>query len=161
MGRAGLPAVLALGLGTAAAAPGAAQQARAVVSPDTVSVGDVFRVAVRIDVPADAVVRFEDTLAVADDAGDLENAEPVRRFEETGADDGRSVTAVYRLSAWRPGTIELPDAVVTIRGSDGPERTIAAPLPAVHVLSVLPADTAGVEPREAKDVVGGERRLWP
>ena len=136
-------AALALGALVGLALPVAAQTPRVAVKPDTVTVGEVFRVAVRVDLPPGTTARFADTIAVA---GDVENAAPMRRVDGTGSDGDARATAVYRLSAWRPGTIPLPDVPVGLAEEDGTARTVVARLPSIRVRSVLmraPAPRAG------------------
>lgn len=135
----------------------AAQRAAAVVRPDTVRVGDVFEVAVAVEVPAGHRVVLPDTLEVA---GDVENAGRRRMATAPLPDGGERVTARYPLAAWRPDEgIEIP-VTVLIEGPDGgEERVIMARLPVVR--SVLPPDTAGTEPRPPKDVLGPDRTILP
>jgi hypothetical protein len=161
LGRAAPLALCALvHLGTPLAPRGAglaAQDVRSAVLPDTIRVGDVFTVALRLELPAGVAAILPDTLPVS---GDLENAGGRDERVVEGPGGVRTVTAAYRLTAWRPGTLPLPPLPVLLRAPDG-ERVVEAQLPAVRVLSVLPADTAGIEPRPARDVLGGSRLLWP
>jgi len=149
-----LTAALLLGL-SATALP--AQQARTAVVPDSVTVGDVFRAAVRVTVPAGARVVFPDTLPVPADV----EAAARREIEiDSSAERRHTHTAIYALTAWRPGRIALPPARLTIELPDGGRRVEAA-FPVLVVRSVLPADTAGIEPQPPKDVIGPSRLLWP
>ncbi len=91
-----------------------AQEVRTAVVPDSILVGDIFRVAVRVTVPAGVVVVFPDTLAVPDD---VEAAARRELSVDSTADGEVSYTAVFPLAAWRPGSIELPPARLTLRGS--------------------------------------------
>jgi hypothetical protein len=158
-----LPALLAVLLlpGLPAVAPGgaglAAQEVRSAVLADTIRVGDVFRVALRMELPAGVVAILPDTLPVR---GDLENVGGRDERAVEGPGGTRTVTAAYQLTAWRPDSLPLPPLTILLRGPDG-ERVVEARLPVVHVRSVLPADTAGIEPRPARDVLGGTRLLWP
>lgn len=149
------------GLGVALAMlPGAglgAQQARTAVVPQSVTIGDIFRVAVRVAVPAGAVVVFPDTLDVP------ESVEAAARREVTvdsTRPELRTYTAVFPLTAWKPGTVQLPPARVRLELPDG-GNFVEATFPAVSVTSVLPPDTAAIEPKPAKDVIGPSRLLWP
>ncbi len=63
--------LLALAVLAFAPAVGGAQQIRAAVSPDTITVGDVAQVGVRVTAPANAAVSLPDSLPIA---GDIENA---------------------------------------------------------------------------------------
>jgi hypothetical protein len=139
------------------AAGGRAQEVRTAVVPDSIHVGDLFRVAVRVIVPAGATVSFPDTLAVP------ENVEAAARAEvsvDTAADGRMSHTAVYALTAWRTGSIELPAATIPLVLSRG-ESEVQATFPPITISTLLPADTAELEPRPAKDVIGPSRLLWP
>ncbi len=134
-----------------------AQQARTALSPDTILVGDVFRAALRIDLPAGVTLSAPDTL---DTTGEIENAGRMRRTTRELPDGGTEVTLVYPVTAWRTGELELPQLTITLNGPDG-AREVAASFPGALVISVLPVDTAGLEPRPPKDVLGPGRLLWP
>lgn len=141
----------------AGAASAAAQEIRAAISPDTVRVGDVFRAAVRVELLPGHRAVFPDSLSLPPE---LESA---GRRSETSEElpDGRlRVTAVYPLTAWRPGEAALPAAAVRIEGPDV-AQVVHAALPTLSVRSVLPADTAGIGSRPPKDVVGANRVVWP
>jgi hypothetical protein len=149
-----LGAAVWLGL-SATALP--AQQARTAVVPDSVTVGDVFRAAVRVTVPAGSRVVFPDTLAVPEDV----EAAARREIEvDSSAERRHTLTAVYALTAWRPGRVTLPPATVTIELPDGGRR-VEAVFPVLVVRSVLPVDTAGIQPQPPKDVIGPSRLMWP
>lgn len=150
-------ALLTLLLATLAWARAAAQETRAAVIPDSVTIGDVFRAAVRVTVPAGARVAFPDTLAVP---ANLEAAARRELSIDSSRTDVRTYTAVYALTAWRPGSYELPAARVTIELPDGGQR-VNVRFPTVVVQSVLPVDTAGIDAQPPKDVIGPSRLLWP
>ena len=147
-----LSAVLWIGL---LAGPASAQQARVAVSPDTGSVGTIFRVVVRIEGAADAGLLLPDTLALA---APLENAARKREVPDTTGSG--VITAIYSVTAWKPGTHALPPLAFAVQGAQG-ERETALRLPTLYVRSVLPADTTGIEPRPAKAVIGPSWVLWP
>jgi hypothetical protein len=140
------------------AATGAvAQEVRTAVVPDSIHVGDVFRVAVRIFLPPGATVAFPDTLAVP------ENVEAAARVEvsvDTAADGRISHTAVYPLTAWRTGPVELPATRIPVTLARG-ESAVEATFPPIRISTLLPADTAELDPRPPRDVVGPNRLLWP
>lgn len=149
-------AVGALLAGGAAAAQ--AQTVRTAVAPETVAVGDVFHAAIRVDAPDGTRVELPDTLPLS---GDLENAGRRRVRTDTLADGALRVTARYPLSGWSPGPSELPPVSVRLTEPDaGSARTLEATFPSHRIRSVLPADTAGVEPREEKGVVGPAWPAW-
>jgi hypothetical protein len=140
------------------AATAQAQSVSAVLSRDTIRVGDPLRVVVRVDrIPANTDVLLPDSLASADD---VENAGRVRVRRDTLEADGTRVTAAYPIIVWRPGETALPLLPMVVR-SDAGERTLQITLPVVNVLSVLPADTTNIEAKPPKDVWGADRLWWP
>lgn len=145
----------------AAMAPTAvnAQGVRAAVTPDSISVGDVFHAAFRVDLPPGYRAEFPDTLALA---RDMEHAGRRHERVDTLDDGGLRLTVAYPLTAWRPGHVFLPAVNIRIIGpSEGDTRTLTAALPEVVIRSVLPGDTAGVDPQPPKDVLGANWLLWP
>lgn len=152
-----LAALLIPGAAVAQESAPAAPTVRTAVAPDTVLVGDVFRVAIRVELPPGYRATFPDSLPVTDP---LEAAGRRSERVETLPDGGRRITAVYAMTAWRPGAVELPPAAIRLSGPDG-ERVVEARLPGVSVRSVLPEDTAGIQPRDLKDVLGSSRSWWP
>jgi hypothetical protein len=137
----------------------AAQDVRAALGADTIQVGDVVPVAIRIDMPRDRRVAWPDTLPLADP--DLENASRVRTRVDT-LDDGRlRRTAIYAVTPWRTGDLVLPDVPIQVVGGDEGVTTTSASLPTLSVSSVLPEDTVGIEPKPAKDVIGPNWAWWP
>lgn len=148
--------ILGCALCLAGAHGASAQRAGAALRPDTITVGDPAVVAVRVVAAEGYQVIFPDTLDVA---GDVENTGPRRLTEDALADGTRQITAYYPVTAWRPGSHALPAIAVQLLSSDGAERTFDVTADPIHVASVLPADTAGIEPRPPKDVIGGERSL--
>ena len=137
------------------AAPSSAQQVRAAISPDTVTVGDVAQVGVRITAPADAAVSLPDSLPVS---GDLENAGRPDVQVVENPDGTRTLTAVYPITAWRPGVDTLPAFEVAV--DVGGRVTLDTVRLTLTVASVLPADTAGIEARPPKDVLGRNWVWW-
>lgn len=155
---AGLSALLV----TLAAAPLAGQEVGAGLSPDSATVGDVVRAALAVRLPPGWRVALPDTLALPPD---VERAGSRSLREDSLPGGGRRLTAVYPLTAWRPGEHTLPEVEVVLlpgEGSGSPEpvrRSVR--LPTMVVGSVLPADTAGVELRPLKGVLGADRVWWP
>lgn len=152
-----LPAVLACLLLTGSAG---AQEVRSAVGADSVRVGDVVPVALRVTLEPGQRVAWPDTLPITGD-GDVENAARVRERQDTLEDGRIRSTATYAVTPWRPGETMLPDVEIPVVGADEVARTLTASLPALDVLSVLPADTAGIEPRPPKDVIGRNWAWWP
>jgi hypothetical protein len=148
--------VALLTLLVAVAAPASAQRVASGISRDTIRVGDTFRAVVRIDVAPGTGVLLPDTLPAVED---IENAGKVR-LRRDSTSEGVSVAAAYPLTAWRPGALVLPELTVILQ-EGGTERPLSIDLPDISVLSVLPADTAGIEPKPLKDVFGGNRVWWP
>jgi hypothetical protein len=136
-----------------AAAPGQVRAA-AGVSPDTVTVGDRFRVVVRLSTPPGTRVDFPGRLDPTAEVNVL-GAPRVRP-----APGGREHTAEYRMVAWRTGELRLPALSARVTPPGGSAGTVRVPLPAPIVRSVLPADTAGVTPRGPKDVLDAPRPPW-
>jgi len=140
----------------AVAAPLHAQRPQTAVLPQSITVGDVFHAAIRIDLPAGTELLAPDTLAL--DA-QLEQAGR-REVRYDTADGGRRATIVYPLTAWRAGAYELPAVSLQLVAADG-ASAVEAVLPRFTVTSVLPQDTSGIEPKGAKDVFGANRVWWP
>jgi hypothetical protein len=154
MGRA---VVLVLGwLALAAAAGQQPSQPQAAVLPSVITVGDVFHAAIRLELPPGATVAAPDTLVLPPD---LETAGS-RELRLDTTDGSRRATLVYPLSAWRPGDYELPDITIALV-QDGRRQDFRVALPGFSVSSVLPPDTAGVQPQPARDVLGANRLWWP
>ena len=70
------------------------------------------------------------------------------------------ITAAYPVILWRPGETALPSIPMLVR-TDTRERTMQVALPAINVVSVLPADTTNIEAKPPKDVWGANRVWWP
>lgn len=136
-----------------------AQQVRAAVVADTVRVGDVVPVAVRLTVEPGHRVVFPDTLPLGDDR--LENAARVRERLDTLEDGRTEATAVYSVTPWRVGELPLPALEIPVVAGSERVRTVTASLPGLDVLSVLPEDTAGIELKPAKGVIGRSWSWWP
>ena len=134
----------------------AAQQPRAAVVPETITVGDVFHAAVRVELPEGYRLVAPDSLGLVDDVEHAGRREV--RFDTAGG--VRQATLLYPLAAWRPGTYELAPVTLRITGAQR-DTTLRVQLPAFEVSSVLPADTTGIEAKPAKDVLGANRLWWP
>jgi hypothetical protein len=124
------------------------------VIPDRVTVGDRFRAIVRVTAPAGSRVEFP-ALPERSDA-----MEPTDSVETLVAGAGEHV-AIYRLVAWRTGEHTTQPLPVRVVSPDGEGRVYLVRLPLPQVLSVLPADTAGLEPRGPKEPIEPVRPLWP
>lgn len=151
--RAFVPALLACLL----CAPSAvAQTVQTRISHDTIRVGDPFRAIVRIELPAGMEIMLPDSLTPTED---VENAGKVRMRRDS-ANGVVTVVAAYPLTAWRTGPLELPMFMPWLRDAEG-RKQMAVALPDINVISVLPADTAGIKPKPPKDVLGADRLWWP
>jgi hypothetical protein len=148
--------VLVLGLVFASAAGVTAQQPRAAVVPESITVGDVFHAAVRMELPEGVTLAAPDSIALVEDVEQAGRREV--RIDTVGG--VRRATVSWPLAAWRPGTYSLPGVRLRIAGS-GRDSVIDVALPTFGVRSVLPADTAGIEPKPARDVLGANRLWWP
>lgn len=152
---------LALTLLQAPAAPpqGAAAQTAVqmgyTVVPETVTVGQPFRVSVRVRAPRGAVVAFP---AAPDSTGAVQALDP-RQLGAAGDPSSVDETAVYRLAAWEIGPLALGLGEVTVR-VDGAERRISLAGARVVVASVLPADTAQRVPKPARDIFAAQPPWW-
>ena len=130
-------------------------QRAVVVQPETVTVGDPFRVVVRIRAARGADIGFPDA---PDSARAVEAVDPVQitTTPDTAATDQ---TAVYRLTAWDVGRI--PISFSRIRVAHGQNvQEIALGEISVFVASVLPADTSLHVPKPARDVLPIPMPWW-
>ena len=138
------------------AAPARAQQLGSAVIPETITVGDIFHAVVRVADAGPAAVAFPDTLVLP---AELELAGRRRVVRDTV--NGRERwTALYPLTGWRPGQHTLPTTTVQLLAGEG-LQTASVRFPAVVIRSVLPADTAGLQPQPPHDVLGANRVWWP
>jgi hypothetical protein len=119
---------------------------------DTVRVGDPVPVTVRVPFGPGERVVWPDTLPLA--GSRAENAARVRSRIDTLPVGRREAVAVYAVTPWRTGELPLPALEVGVVAGDESVSNRSVPLPALDVLSVLPEDTAGIQPKPAKGVVG-------
>lgn len=130
--------------------------ARTAIVPATITVGDIFHAAIRFSAPADVRLVFPDTLVLPRDI----EAAGRRSLRVDTVADGLEYTATYPLAAWRPDSVTLEPARVEMVSAGGVEAVTARFVPFI-VRSVLPADTAGIQPQPPKDVLGPNRLFWP
>ena len=117
------------------------------IRPDTVRVGDPFTVSIRVRVPLGASIEFP---AAPDSGGPVEPLDPVQ-IGTTADSIAVDQTATYRLAAWRTGTFQIPFADVLVRQDIGNRRVEVSGV-VIHVASVLPPDTTGIEPKPQRGV---------
>ena len=123
-------------------------QAGAVVDRDTVTVGDVVRLTVRVRAPLGATINFPTG---------LDSLAPVQALEPPVVQDGADSSVVdrvatYRLSAWDVGAQPIRLGDVVVQADDG-DRRVALVLPTLFVRSVLPADSAQRVPKPARGLL--------
>ena len=140
---------------------GSRVQARFLVRPDTVEVGDPFTLIVTVVVPIGARIDWptlDDTTAM------VVSLEPTKVTQASMRAGGRTERAEYALAAWNVGAlpIGLNDAVVRVGAT-----TLKVPLndASVFVKSVLPGDSSMHKPKPPRDlcprVVPWWQRWWP
>jgi hypothetical protein len=124
-------------------------QAGATLDRDSVTVGDVVRLTVRVRGPRNATINFP---AAVDSLGPVQSLEPP--VVRNGADtlDASDRIAVYRLSPWDVGNLQIRLGDVLVQ-TDDDERRVTLPLPTLFVRSVLPADTALRIPKPARPLL--------
>lgn len=126
-----------------------------VVEPDTVTVGDPFRLVVRVRAPKGATVEFPTAM---DSGGMVEALDPVVVMPSSDP-SLTDQTATYRLAAWDVGRLPLKLADVIVR-LNGDERALALRDLFVTVRSVLPADSSQRVPRPPRDVMAIPPPWW-
>jgi hypothetical protein len=117
------------------------------VRPDTVRIGDPFTVAIRVRAPLGATIEFP---TAPDSGGPVEPLDPVQ-IVTTADSVAVDQTATYRLAAWRTGRFHIPFSDVLVRQDIGNRRVEVSGV-VVTVGSVLPADSAGIEPKAPRPV---------
>lgn len=119
-----------------------------VVQPESVTVGDPFRVVVRIRAPRGAVIEFPST---PDSGTGVEALDPV---QVTPGLDTTVVeqTATYRLAAWDVGSLAIRFPDVLIKEGNLVRRLPVGRDVSVEVTSVLPADSAQRVPKPPRAV---------
>ena len=117
------------------------------IDPDTVTVGDPFRLTVRIHAPLGASVEFP----VGPDSGATVEALDPKQERQTPDSTALDLIGTWRLAAWDIGDqpLRIQDVVVRF---DGRERRIPLSALRVHVRSVLPADTAQRIPKPQRAI---------
>jgi hypothetical protein len=156
-GRVSLALTMAAIVGATGATPVAAAQgptripvqAGAVVDRDTVTVGDVVQLVVRVRAPRGATVNFP---AAVDSLGPVQSLEPPTVRDGADTLDYADRVATYRLAAWDVGTQPIRLGEVLVQ-TDDDERRVQLTLPSLIVRSVLPADSALRVPKPARPLL--------
>lgn len=124
---------------------------RVTVSPDTVTVGDRFRVMISAAIPTD--VRIEASLL----------PDPANRWQSLGAavrtDSAGQARLAFQAVAWVPGPSAPARATVRIVAANGVARTIPVSVRMPLVRATLPADST--RPRGPKDILATVSRPLP
>lgn len=150
LGVIGLLAATALApRGADAQAPRIPVQAGVAISRDTVTVGDVLQLVVRIHAPRGATVNFP--LAV-DTLGAVQSLDPPTVRDGSDTLDATDRVATYRLAAWDVGMQAIRLGSVLVQ-TDDDERSVQLTIPSVFVRSVLPADSALRIPKPARPLL--------
>src|SRR5450432_4781806 len=117
------------------------------VSPDSVRIGDPFRVTVRVRVPRGATIEFP---RATDSTSTVQSLDPalVRSSADTSPVEQY---ADYRVAAWDIGaqSIKLGDIVVRLNGQTRRVPVIGG---TVFVKSLLPADTTLRVPKPLRPI---------
>lgn len=124
-------------------------QAGATIDRDSVTVGDVVRLTVRVRGPRNAIINFP---AAVDSLGPVQSLGPPDVRDGADSIEAADRIAVYRLAAWDVGSLRIRLGDVLVQ-TDDDERRVALPLPTLFVRSVLPADTAQRVPKPARDLL--------
>lgn len=132
------------------------------VNPDTVTIGDRFRVIVRVRAPAGSTIEFPastDSAATVALATDPVIGEPKLVAAASGPPTEMEQIAGYSMAAWDVGRQPLGIAEIVVR-SGMAERRIPLGSYSVFVRSVLPADTTLHVPKPARDVIAFAYPWW-
>ena len=124
-------------------------QAGAAVDRDSVTVGDVVTLQVRVRAPRGATVNFP---SAVDSLGPVQSLEPPTVRDGSDTLDYTDRVATYRLSAWDVGTLPIRLGEVLVQ-TDDDERRVQLTLPSLIVRSVLPADSALRVPKPARPLL--------
>jgi len=116
------------------------------VVPETVTVGDPFRVVVRVRAPRGATLEFPPT---PDSGTGVEALDPVAVTPSADTTAAEQV-ATYRLAAWDVGRRPIRLADVMVREGTLVRRVAIGDSLSVFVASVLPADSSERLPRPAR-----------
>jgi hypothetical protein len=124
-------------------------QAGATIDRDSVTVGDVVTLTVRVRGPRNATINFP---AAVDSLGPVQSLAPPAVRDGADTLEFADRIAVYRLAPWDVGKLQIRLGDVLVQ-TDDDERRVALPLPTLFVRSVLPADSAQRIPKPARPLL--------
>ena len=146
---AGWTTKVVLGLLLCATSARAQIQTGITLAKDSVTVGEVVQLVVRVHAPLNAVISFP---SAVDSLGPVQALEaPVVRAGSDSANAADRV-ATYLLSAWDVGQQKIKLGDVLVQTSAG-DRRITLDLPTLFVKSVLPKDSAERVPKPARPLL--------
>jgi hypothetical protein len=141
----------------ASRAAATAAQVTARITPERPGIGEPINIELRVRAPVGSEIRFP---ALPDSSEVVEPLDP-RAIRDASTATMLDRTALYRLIAWDTGqrVVRFSDITVT---RDGAETRYPVRLPTLQLRSVLPADTAGRVPRDARALIaiGGGWWRW-
>jgi hypothetical protein len=141
------PLFVAVVLTRAVTAQPALIQRGVAVTPESVTVGDPFRVSVRVRAPRGATIEFPSRPDSGTGVDPLDPVDVALSSDSTVVEQ----TATYRVAAWDVGTLPIRFADILVR--DGPTvRRVRVGDVKVQVVSVLPADSALRVPKPPRTV---------
>jgi hypothetical protein len=124
-------------------------QAGATLDRDSVTVGDVVTLTVRIRAPHGATINFP---VAVDSLGPVQSLTPPTVRDGTDTLEYADRIATYTLAPWDVGRLPIRLGDVLVQ-TDDDERRVALPLPSLFVRSVLPADSAQRIPKPARPLL--------
>jgi len=124
-------------------------QAGAVVDRDSVTVGDVVHLVVRVRAPRGATVNFP---SAVDSLGPVQSLQPPTVRDGSDTLDFTDRVATYTVAAWDVGVQPIRLGEVLVQ-TDDDERLVQLTLPSLIVHSVLPADSALRVPKPARPLL--------
>jgi hypothetical protein len=124
-------------------------QAGATIDRDSVTVGDVVKLTVRVRAPLGAAINFPTGL---DSVGPVQSLEPPTVRNGSDSVTAADRVATYRVAPWDIGSLQIRLGDVLVQNDEG-ERRIALQLPTLFVRTVLPADSTLRIPKPARELL--------
>jgi hypothetical protein len=137
--------------------PGAAEERVRIgtsTSADTVTVGDPFRIAIRVRAPLGSTIEFP---AGPDSTATVQLLDPMTPAAQQ-LPDAVDQTATYRVAAWDVDSQRIELGELVVRTPAGVRR--AAIAETVFVRSVLPADSTERVPKPVRPIFASTARPW-